>query len=193
MAATPSLSWASTPPPFPSWTDEASTHAAEWTAWLTGATLVAAIVAGIVAYKIWRIETQRDTEATTERERAQAAAISSWAYLHTGPSAGHEQTRAVVSNASREPAYDVTVRLVQGAKNWSHTYAVLPPGASLDVDVDDPELGARIDVEVGASVSGPDALVFAISRGTSYVVEMTFRDANNVEWKRDGTGRLHKI
>ena len=161
----------------------------------------AAIAAGLVAYRVYQVEAQRDRLAEEERKGAQAAKIAAWygSQSHTvttriGNSvqtypAMKPKWGAFLRNASDLPVYDVLVKFhfpgtdakaASGNDNvQSIVKMVLPPSdAPVHLEVD--ELTLRFFSE--------DSRADAFHR-----VEIEFTDAQGIRWHRDVKGRLKGI
>jgi hypothetical protein len=138
---------------------------------------VGAVVAGGLAFKVYRIEGKRDRKAEEDQRRLQAARVSGWFGLISwqpdlpgGPA--RQFWKAKVRNLSDLPIYDVQIEfhktaMQSGAPFNREVVAVLPPGDDEFFDAPDDE--------------------------RDYVIALRFRDAAGVAWYRDARGFLSEI
>jgi len=152
--------------------------------WVGGVATVlataAAVFAGVIAYRAYRREEDRDRQSL-------AAGVHAWLARDTADG----DQRLMVTNLGSAPIYEACVAFVvnghdalapRGAKTWQ----ILPPGQyvvahgtwgwSLPDPVDDPRRYQPY------------------TRSTKHLVQrMTFTDARGVRWQREGAGRLTEL
>ncbi|MGC4891221.1 hypothetical protein [Micromonospora sp. DT227] len=164
------------------------------------ATLGLALLAGVVSFRVYKIEARRDDQAEADRRehaederRSQAELISVWFGQTSGtivsnstPATGGERRSiwaAQVLNASRLPVYDLTV------------YFSLMTGGGDAVRVR--RVKARRVVpplEQPRVVKAPNDFTENLSDATlrdEVAVAVEFRDAAGRRWFRDNNGYLH--
>jgi hypothetical protein len=105
-------------------------HGINWTmvgALGTWAAVVAAVVAGVIAYRLWRNDERREKRIEDAEERAQASLVAGWIErpkdLHRAGIDGdvndvHEKHTGVhlfLRNASQLPVYDMTASFTYNA------------------------------------------------------------------------------
>lgn len=160
---------------------------------------IAATTAGIVAYRVYRIEAQRDRISEWERRSAQAAKVATWygsrqrqvtqrrgdsvqTYTLAEPVWG-----AFLRNASDLPVSDLVINFYFPGKNdstetWNiHTInkLTLPPNdAPIHLEIDETALRLYSD----------ERKMDAFHR-----VEIEFTDSQGIRWHRDVKGRLKGI
>jgi hypothetical protein len=161
---------------------------------------IAATMAGIIAYRVYRIEAERDRISEKERRGAQASKIAAWYGARpqnvTQRMGGETQTYSVglvwgafLRNTSDLPVSDVIVRFHFPATgehdpvdSWNvHTIVkqVLPPNDNpIHLSIDDIALRLYSD----------DTRMDEFHR-----TEMEFTDTQGVRWRRDVKGRLEDI
>jgi arabinogalactan oligomer / maltooligosaccharide transport system substrate-binding protein len=169
-----------------------ASSAADWgdvPTWLSSiATILAvgfAAAAGVVARRVYRIESERDQVRAEERQqldaflrRTQAALVSAW----WGWRAGGDDDRAgrwgaFVRNASETPVYQASLTML---------------------DIHDPDVSERFDLPIVPPGTEPvfhasGLLVQDGQRVADYRVEVAFTDSAGVRWIRDQQGRLSEL
>lgn len=140
--------------------------------------LIFAALAAIAAYRLFKVEAERDRQASNDQQARQAHAISAWYELN-------EQRRLYgchLRNASDSPVYDAAIEfylpMSEGGLNYRgvDVHKLVPP-------TEQPRfigMTAPLAANIGGHVPG---LVVAIS----------FRDAAGNLWRRDTNGRLSAI
>jgi hypothetical protein len=142
----------------------------------TAGALLAAVVAGILAYHVYKIESQRDRVAESTARRQQAHRVAAWATPKKAVASdadSRHQSMVMIQNGSDLPIWDVDVEL---HLQFGHERTlvgrwlrdVLPPGLT--------ELGT-------AEWNGKGAALTL----------MEFRDAEAHVWRRDTVGRLDAV
>lgn len=149
-----------------------------------------AAAAGIVAFRLLRVEARRDDRLEEDGRRWQASRVCAWygtvLSQDEWPGGIAPSTRAVdfgawVSNASELPIFDVKVDFYAGRNHaglqdnvrGSVAQNVVPPGQMF--------LATR------------DQLIKWVSSPDMYEVALTFRDASGRTWRRDINGILDEI
>ena len=155
--------------------------------WVGGVATVlataAAVFAGVIAYRAYRREKDRDRQSL-------AAGVHAWLARDTAEEGGGQ--RLIVTNHGSSPVYEARVELVingqaANAPSRAGTWRVLPPGQyviaphdtyvwSLPDPVDDPHRYRPY------------------TRSAQHLVHrLTFTDARGVRWQREGAGRLTEL
>lgn len=153
---------------------------AEWVSAVAAfGALVAAVFAGIVAWRLYKIEDDRERQA-------QARQISAWISVKLDGESGPYGIE--LTNGSLAPVYDVTVRAKDsyGVSQPQLDLRVLPPGRFFAERVDTKYHWAYPDPaeEVGYPLR-------PVAKSSKWRVErITFRDSANVGWGRDAAGVL---
>jgi len=165
-----------------------------FSATVTLAALVFAVVAVVVARRTFRLESGRDVDTARERaehqafvRRAQAALVSAWWARNEGHHTRHggHSWAVYLRNASDTPVYKAALTIVgmgQHAKKKAIELAVVPPTQA-------PTAHA---VEIpGATADGEqDASGHPLSE---YRVSLRFTDATGLRWLRDQYGVLSAL
>ncbi|MFI6266688.1 hypothetical protein [Micromonospora sp. NPDC051006] len=167
------------------------------------ATVILAVVASLVGFRVYKIESGRDQRAEADRRerseyerRSQAQLVSVWygqSIQMEFASSGAEATKPVdkwaahVLNASNLPIYDV---LVIFSPRYANTLKYLPPllqsGIREWILVVPPHQGVL-------TVAVPDILAetgLGKAGEAGLVVSLEFRDASGRRWLRDREGYL---
>lgn len=173
----------------------------------------------VLRYKAFRRGQKNDEDQDAERRRAQARDVSAWVVerfedydldpLLQKFSMGRTKGRSwywslVVGNESSTPVYDLTARVFH-VDNTENTLDVLKLAQALPrretvVDLD-PERDSELSKIVGRHLLFADdhedededsRSRFEVS-ASDLLVELTFRDANNVSWKRSARGVLEEV
>src|ERR1700733_1572495 len=155
---------------------------------------IAATAAGIVAYRVYRIEASRDDVADKDRRSAQAAKVGAWygsreGQMITTPIGTSVQTQtsreriwgAFLRNASDLPVFDVVVMFYFGKASLDEADAntspykvlrtVLPPGNE--------PVHVKIPDEVLRLFGSADSKEIAF-----YRVKIEFTDSAGIRWRR---------
>ncbi|WFE62890.1 hypothetical protein [Micromonospora sp. WMMD714] len=161
------------------------------------ATVILALAAALVGYRVYKVESGRDARAELERRareaderRSQASLVAVW----YGQSAeARKMLRSVATwvvydwgawivNASQSPVYDAVVRFYRPDPentSWvSHPIRVVPP--------------YRGELLVNVEANAPDGLTDGERHG-DLDVSLEFRDAAGRYWLRDRSGYLHEL
>jgi len=183
-------------------------HALHWgdiPTWIVAATTLLAFIAaaygGMIAHRLYLIESGRDTEAEVERQarreaerRAQAnkvaAWFSRWESLSLSSNGTYTRWGALVRNASDLPILDVRIFFYRvqdpgDGNTWTASlgsapprgFRVIPPGATQTMELPEsmwPPSGQDVDDQ-------------------AYVVGVEFTDNANQRWRRDERGKLEPI
>ena len=180
------------------------------TDWITAiTTAAAALAAGIAAVlagrqlKLLAVDRKSDSEA---RRREQAAKFSAWPHF----SQEAMQLQLIFMNASASPVYDVKGTVfIEGKKAFVFERGTLGPDSAARVDerasgilrdrIDDMlrrELGNEAvnrKTALGARYADSDVLWREGDLVERTTVEVSFRDAAGVQWKREGDGQLVRV
>lgn len=142
--------------------------------------LVAAIVAGRTAKRIFLLELARDKDATEEKKRSQATHISAWAKW-TKTNVGHNLPMLIIRNASDLPVYDVQFDLVDqlNVVLSSEHQDVLAPSEQ--------------PVELALVISADRRAGLSEAKGQSLRVRLSFRDSSGTAWMRETDGSLYQV
>ncbi|WP_427885475.1 hypothetical protein ACQHIV_24535 [Kribbella sp. GL6] len=153
---------------------------AEWVSALAAlGALVAAVFAGIAAWRLYKIEDDRELQA-------QARQVSAWISVKLD---GENAPYGIeFTNGSLAPVYDVTVLAndSNGVRQDKLDLTVLPPGRYFAEKIKASYHWAYPDPveEVGYPLR-------PVAKSTKWRVEqLTFRDSANVAWTRDAAGVL---
>lgn len=152
----------------------------EWLAALTSVgALVAAIFAGLAAWRVARIEQQRD-------RRAQALAISAWATQRMVD--GRPTVGIHLLNTSAAPVTEVAVCFTDadGSPYTPLRLRILPPGAYFV------QQKRSSPYKWGFPEPANDALVAIMKSGTWRVDSLAFSDQGHVAWLRAASGTLRE-
>jgi hypothetical protein len=152
----------------------------EWLAALASVgALVAAVFAGLAAWRVARIEQQRDC-------RAQAVAISAWATQRVVD--GHPTVGIHLLNTSAAPVTDVAVGFTDadGSPYTPLRLRILPPGAYFV------QQKRSSPYKWGFPEPATDALVAIMKSGTWRVDSLAFRDQDDAAWRRAASGTLRE-
>ncbi|MBM0275787.1 hypothetical protein [Micromonospora tarensis] len=163
------------------------------------ATVILALAAALVGYRVYKVESGRDARAERERReraaderRVQASLISVWygRSAESTPLFGRSGWSAYnwggwIVNASDSPVYDATLRFhrlstpTSAAASWTNgVIRVVPPYRG--------ELLVSVNGE-----AAPDDLTDD-ERNGDLEVSLLFRDAAGRRWLRDRRGYLHE-
>lgn len=167
------------------------------------ATVLLAVVASLVGFRVYRIESGRDQRAEGERReraeddrRGQAQLVSAWYGRSLRPSTGSTSRSSVVIvneevwavqllNASNLPVYDVQVSLIKPDDSPAP-----PPLVTKWIPVVPPYQGPQ-SVGLGMALREPrddgDRPPFDIH------VRLEFRDSAGRRWLRDWDGLLSEV
>ncbi|GAA3092848.1 hypothetical protein JOF29_007029 [Kribbella aluminosa] len=155
---------------------------AEWVSALAAlGALVAAVFAGIAAWRLYKIEDDRE-------QRAQARQVSAWISVKLDDQ--DEPYGIELTNGSLAPVYDVTIRSTNrnGVEQPALNLTVLPPGrffaerAESKYHWDHPDPADDFSCPLRP-----------VARTDKWQVrELIFRDSANVTWDRDAAGVLRK-
>ncbi|WP_172592125.1 hypothetical protein [Subtercola boreus] len=151
-----------------------------WLAALTSVgALVAAVFAGVAAWRVARIEQQRD-------RRAQAVAVSAWASQHTADGRGTVGIHLL--NTSGAPVTDVVVSFVDadGSPYAPLRLRILPPGSYFV------QQKRSSPYKWGFPEPAADSLVAIMKSGTWRVDSLGFVDQGHVGWLRGSSGALRE-
>lgn len=159
-----------------------------WLAALGGiGALIAASIAALMSYRLFKVESERDHNAQEREQRTQADRIAAW-LVHDGD--GLDDWAIQIQNDSNVPVYFFTAEI------WGGLYIsevlgrtgilVLPPGS---LKVRTPELRYWATRHLP-----PDALDECTPNAVlnSFFVAITFRDAAGVTWRRSEIGVLNR-
>lgn len=144
---------------------------------------IAAIVAGIIAYRVYKIESGRDQQAALNTRRAQASQIAAWYGLGESDKWG-----GFLRSRSELPVYNVVIsfnHLVSDASGeifsiYSVVMSVLPPGADRFIPLDESVIELlRLNQE--------PPMYAAVQRS---FIEVEFTDSNGIRWRRGREGQL---
>jgi hypothetical protein len=158
---------------------------------------VAAVVAGCIAWSVYRIEQKRDRVTEEKELRGQADQVAAWYGIQ------EEGTAVVGAGVQKQPAHQYSVGAY--AHNASELpvynlvtrFYVPPPGAGPDQpEAEVPYVHHKLTLPPG------DTVYFAIPEVTRFIaagdtkldyfgrVEIDFTDAAGNRWHRDVNGRL---
>jgi hypothetical protein len=149
----------------------------------TVALLVAAVIAGVLASRIYKIESARDRRYAEERQKDQASLVSAWverrdSALLLGEGAAGPGHFLILKNASVLPVYDVSVRyfIPEASKfvEHSHPIGLLVPGERAE------RIARPADAELGKL-----KLMHSSLR-----VHLSFIDSHGQRWQRPPDGGL---
>lgn len=160
------------------------------------ATVILAVAAAIVGYRVYRVESGRDARAELDRReraaderRGQATLVSTWygrsadsTQMHSGSGWSFYSWGGWILNASDSPIYDahLTFHLLDGDDHYewpAKPIRVIPPYRG--------EQLVNVDPEVRESISEDDWK-------ESLEVTLVFRDAAGRRWQRDLHGYLNE-
>lgn len=172
----------------------------DWPAWIeAGATVAAvgaAIVAGFYAARAFGLERQRESRWEDGQRSAQASLVAAWP---DGDPWVHEAGRefriyggaALMRNASPLPVSNLRIEF------WLvNMHDELPPThlATTHLSYLPPrEEPVRIEVTLGRPPKNGIVVGEETSFSLQLALEVTFRDAAGVTWRRDLTGRLTTV
>lgn len=151
--------------------------------------LLAAVVAGVTARRLYGIEREREHRLTEADERRQAVRVSAWVAEVVGPNAGERSPGVVVVNASQTAVRDVLVSVIEpdDRRRAALRLAILPPGEYFAAAQPPPYHWGFPNL-----LSALEYPARPVMRSRQWrVTEVTFRDAADRSWRRDDAGVLH--
>ena len=164
--------------------------------WLTAVTSVfalgAAFWAALTARGVYRIEQARDDKAREQAERAQATRVFGWVAVAVDPASGEVVGRGmVIVNLSDAPVYSVEIFATRqdGQPEPRLRLTILPPGTFYVErrEADRYHWGFPDEIEQLRQ----DWLIRPIMKKPTWQVSaMTYTDASERQWRRDGRGVL---
>ncbi|MEU7855218.1 hypothetical protein [Nonomuraea sp. NPDC049141] len=159
---------------------------------------VLALVAGWVAYRLFKIESGRDEKAREEARRAQAVKVAAW--FADSPDGGEEFVPgALIRNASDLPIYNVHVRHTCSYADgeFEEIDRILNPpaeddpfGVGVHPDARGPDVSIIPPGECHVPLDAQHLQVFHLPHVDDWQVEVTFDDASGQTWSRDRHGIL---
>lgn len=147
--------------------------------------VIAAVVAGIIAFCVYRIESERDRHARGEVRRGQADRVAGWYGILDGSS---ERAGLCLRNGSDLPVYALRMWLEYVLIRSDGTRQLNRSDAIDEIDVIPPNSTQFTDA--------PEAAVRDILRDmgdAQCLVTLEFRDAAGVRWRRDRDGVLTEL
>jgi hypothetical protein len=180
--------------------------------------LAAAVVAAVIARRLYKIESERDRRTEADRSaaaedrrlaaedrlraeedrlaqiegerRTQADKVAAW-WGHPVEPDGRVRTnlwKVCVRNASDLPIYDITLLLLAPDEQADGTWAPIPLG-SFPAPVAAVPPSDTIYVDVPSPVAGDVRFV----ADKNNIIGVEFRDATGTRWKRDPQGVLTEV
>lgn len=149
------------------------------------ATLAAlsAVVAGYLAWRVYRLERERERRASERLKRHQAELISAWTVVKRGAD-DRSSVELRVQNLGSAPVYEVTLGVQLGTVcSYAAKKRVVPPTGHESVAVELTEKGLE---RWRRWATGP-------VRSLPPYAEFTFCDAAGAWWFRDTRGALVEI
>jgi len=148
--------------------------------------LIAAIIGGKQAKRLFQIESARDAEAARRTAQEQASKVFAWVATRTGetPTFG-----VVIVNSSEQAIYDVEAQVIghEGVPRPTARLTNLPPGSYY--------LEERHDSygwSFAANLRSFDDEIQPVTKSKTRCVRvLRFRDSSNALWQRSADGRLH--
>ena len=141
---------------------------------VTTLALLAAGVAGLLAYKAFKLQEKQEKDRLDSARRHQAERVVAW-WDHNPPDRGTRGRGPAVTffNSSGLPVWEVDLLLSHGpGRRWFY-------GLGLQPSTDKPIL-----TDAWGGEPNPEY---------SYGIEIEFRDAAGLYWRRDQDGVLHEI
>ena len=162
---------------------------------------IAATVAGIVAFNVYRIEAGRDQVSELERRSAQAAKVAAW-YGSTSQEVMRRRGDSVQTQTVSVPVWGAFLRNASDLPVSDVAVRFLLPSSGADDSADARSLH-RINKDILAPNNEPIHLEIAevVLRTYSdderedafHRVEIEFTDTQGIRWQRDVKGRLKDI
>ena len=181
---------------------DASWETARWTFWLVVATfllVVGAVAAAVYAARTWKTAQDQLKMVREAEKQKEAANVSGW--LHQDRTDGAMSVR--LRNDNPAPVYDIRYKIIGKHQNDATPkhlvrdlpLGILPPAA--DGGVVKPHYVNVEDFQVDSKTPVLEASQFAPWNGKAeepgVALEITFRDSNGVQWKRDWHGSLSQL
>ena len=148
--------------------------------------LIAAIVGGRQAKRLFQIESARDAEAARRTAQEQASKVFAWVASRIGETTTYG---VVIVNSSEQAIYDVELQVLGsgGVPRPTIRLTTLPPGSYY--------LGERHDSygwDFAAHLRSFEDEIRPVTKSKSRCVRtLHFRDSSNALWQRGADGRLH--
>jgi len=147
---------------------------------------IAAIVAGTIAYRVYKIESGRDQRAALSARSAQASQIAAWYGLNED-----DQWGGFLRNRSELPVFNVITNFKHLNPDkpdapesiisiYSVVMSVLPPAADKFIPLD----------ETVIKLLGLSRKPHIFSATQHSYIEVYFTDANGIRWLRSREGQL---
>ncbi|MCE1178349.1 MAG: hypothetical protein LWW86_04880 [Micrococcales bacterium] len=173
---------------------------ADWISALAGAgALAAAVWAGVTAKRLYDIERERDDRAVERLRRESASLVSAWIGVHSEqPDVPEDRQQrkfgVVVANRGTTPIHDIRVssRNQDNRAQKPIEHRILPPGVYFIAESKDPQ--AKFPWKFPEQVSTLAGRVRPVTAARNWAVtDLTFRDSNGVQWRRDLQGNLTEV
>lgn len=151
--------------------------------------VVAAVAAGVIAHRVYKIESKREGLLELDRLQAQASQIAAWfevGEVQLGPGSV-SKWGARINNASQLPVYRMTIKFlhIDDAENAQPRAEVaIPLIAPGSVFVPTPH---ELRKDEGTSEGG---MAIYLEPKNGFKVSIRFTDANGRLWKRGSDGSL---
>ncbi|WP_431792080.1 hypothetical protein [Microbacterium paraoxydans] len=143
----------------------------------------AAVVAGLYAWRAYRLERAREDRASVAMKRQQAEMVSAWTVIQQGEN-GENYVELRVQNLGSAPVYEVTLGIQLGSVcSYAAKTRVVPPSGRNPMEVRLTERGLERWL---TWAKGP-------ARKLAPYVELTFCDSAGAWWFRDTRGALVEI
>ena len=174
-------------------------HIPDWIMALSAvAALVAAVIAGIISYRLLKVEVRRDAASQTRERAGQASQVSAWCILFEDFDTARLNSKEVppdknglrIQNGSATPIYNVEIlsRDRTGQEKRPLKLEVLPPGDYVVTSHATYNWGFPYSVEAAPGSSTP------ITKNRTWVVtSLPFNDCHGSRWQRLTDGSLSEL
>lgn len=165
-------------------------NAAEWVSAIASVgALLAAVVAGYAAWRLYRVESERDKVAAWRRLSEQARLVPAWIAVVVDDEGRVASTGLMVVNRAESPIFDIRISATDKESDLIRTpakMAMLPPGRYFVARQGAPFTWAYAD-----SADSVEGVIRPVTKTDKWRVDqLEFVDSGNVAWSRDRHGRL---